>query len=81
METKTEPVQTSASVNPVWLIVTIGLTWASGYWAGKSVIVSPNGFWSQAHVQLGGLSVSFVLIVAAFAVSSQLVKVSRKRLQ
>jgi len=81
MDTKTEQVQTVSSVNPFCLIVTIGLTWASGYWAGKSVMVSPNGFWSQAHVQLGGLLVSFVLIVAAFVVSSQLVKVSRKRVQ
>jgi len=81
MDTKTEQVHTVSSVNPFWLIVTIGLTWAPGYWAGKSVIVSPNGFWSQAHVQLGGLMVSFVLIVAAFVVSTQLVKVSRKRIQ
>ena len=80
METKTEPVQTSSSVNPFWLIVTIGLTWASGYWAGKSLLVSPNGFWSQAHVQLGGMMVSLILIVLAFGVSSQLVKVSKKRM-
>jgi len=80
METKTEPVQMSASLNVFWLVLVVGLTWASGYWAGKSIMFSPNGFLSQANVQLGGLLVSLVLVVIALALSPKLVKVSRKRL-
>ena len=80
METKTEPVQTSSSLNVFTLVLVVGLTWASGYWAAKSVILSPNGFLSQANVQLGGLLVSFVLIVVALALCPKLVKVSRKRM-
>jgi len=77
METKQQTPQPASRVSAFWFLVVFGLTWASGYWAGKSLLFMGQGFFSQANVKLGGLLISIVLVIAAIVASQKLVKSSK----
>jgi hypothetical protein len=73
MEPETvKKVETHSSANGFGMLVLIGLAFASGWMAGRSIQFSPGGVHSVASVRLEGAFAAVVLIFLAFALLGKL---------